>query len=412
MRREVTNLYRNGNSIYFEKLNHPRVVSCFIREILSGIRAGYDTFDLNFEKVDAFFPNAVVPISGIIDHLRTKGYGFNEESKYHSSEPCKMLQPSTYDKAVSRNVLNRVWKFTNSSEISDLVDAYLEELRKEDRFFKGQLDTITWSLNEVMDNVLIHSDICQGYVMGQVHKNAKNIAFTVFDNGQGIYNSLKNSEHKPRTVIDAITLSIKEGVTRDRSIGQGNGLYGLYSMIKKGKGSLVITSGGAGFKYNNGNVKNYHNLPTIEYRNPGTIIDFQLNYSEDFQLDQSVIIKGKICPIQSFSLESLEDDYGKIVYRIKDRAEGTGTREAALRVKNDIFNMLSERKQMLAVDFTGVEVMSSSFADELIAKMILEMGLFQFNQMIRLRGLDQSQQIILQKSVIQRLIESINERQQ
>lgn len=106
----------------------------------------------------------------------------------------------------------------------------------------------------------------------------------------------------------------------------------------------------------------------------------------------------------------MEDDYGKIVYRIKDRAEGTGTREAAIRVKNDIFNMLIERKQMIAVDFTGVEVMSSSFADELIAKMILEMGLFQFNLMIRLRGIDDSQQIILQKSVIQRLVESLNQK--
>lgn len=108
--------------------------------------------------------------------------------------------------------------------------------------------------------------------------------------------------------------------------------------------------------------------------------------------------------------KNLEDDYGKIVYRVKDRAEGTGTREAAIRVKNEIFNMLTERKQMLAVDFSGVEVLSSSFADELIAKMILEMGFFQFNQMIRLRGIDESQQIILQKSVIQRLVESINEK--
>ena len=35
---------------------------------------------------------------------------------------------------------------------------------------------------------------------------------------------MKESEHHPRTTIDAITLAIQEEVTRDTSIGQGNDL--------------------------------------------------------------------------------------------------------------------------------------------------------------------------------------------
>ena len=53
--------------------------------------------------------------------------------------------------------------------------------------------------------------------------------------------------------------------------------------------------------------------------------------------------------------------------------------------------------------------MSSSFADELIAKLLLELGLFQFNNLIKLRGLDVEQQNILQRSVIQRLVDTLNE---
>lgn len=53
--------------------------------------------------------------------------------------------------------------------------------------------------------------------------------------------------------------------------------------------------------------------------------------------------------------------------------------------------------------------MSSSFADELIAKLLLELGLFQFNNLIKLRGLDMEQQNILQRSMIQRLVDTLNE---
>ena len=82
------------------------------------------------------------------------------------------------------------------------------------------LDSIEWALNEVMDNVIQHSNSSHGYVMGQLHTNRKYIAFTVFDTGQGIYNSLRQSEHAPRNSIDAITLAIKEEVTRDKKIGK------------------------------------------------------------------------------------------------------------------------------------------------------------------------------------------------
>ena len=53
--------------------------------------------------------------------------------------------------------------------------------------------------------------------------------------------------------------------------------------------------------------------------------------------------------------------------------------------------------------------MSSSYADELIAKLLLELGLFQFNNIIKMKGLDIQQQNILQRSVIQRLVDTLNE---
>lgn len=282
-------------------------------------------------------------------------------------------------------------------------------MQKSAQFYKGVLNAIEWSLNEVLDNVIQHSKIGFGYVMGQLHQNSKNIAFTIFDAGQGIYNSMKDSIHNPRTTIDAITMAIREEVTRDKRIGQGNGLFGLHSIVKQGKGKLVITSGRGSYTYNNGYVRTYDNLPYISWQTPGTIVDFQLNYAEDMSLDKALVFRGKQYEMINLHFENLEDDYGRIIYKISERSEGTGTRDSAIRVKNEVLNILSEEQKPVTLDFSGVAVISSSFADELIAKLFLNLGLFQFNNLIKIRGLDSSQQNILQRSVLQRIIEDIRE---
>lgn len=400
---------RDGNTIMVLRLDHAKSVSEFIKIVDDAIRKrGYKALVLDFDKVGANYPNAVVPVSGIIKFYQEE-YGIDFEIiNERRIEKTNMLDPKVYD-GNSRHILNRVWIFHTSEEVATIVDAYIEELQKSAQFYKGVLNAIEWSLNEVLDNVIQHSKIGFGYVMGQLHQNSKNIAFTVFDSGQGIYNSMKDSIHHPLTTIDAITMAVKEEVTRDQRIGQGNGLFGLHSIVKQGKGKLVITSGQGSYTYNNGDVRTYDNLPYISKQTPGTIVDFQLNYAEDMSLDKALVFRGKPYEMISLHFENLEDEYGRINYRITERSEGTGTRESAIRVKNEVLNILSEEQKPLTLDFTGVEVISSSFADELIAKLFLSLGLFQFNNLIKIKGLDSSQQIILQRSVLQRIIEDVHE---
>ena len=400
---------RDGNEIHIIRLDHAKSVSEFIRIVGDAIsRRGYKSLVLDFDKVDACYPNAVVPVAGIIRYYQEElGVDFEIISERHV-ERTNMLNPISY-KSENRYVLIRVWTFSSSEEVAKIVDAYIAELQKSAQFYKGVLNAIEWSLNEVLDNVIQHSKTGFGYVMGQLHQNSKNIAFTVFDSGQGIYNSMKDSEHHPRTDIDAITMAIKEEVTRDKRIGQGNGLFGLHSIVKQGKGELVITSGRGSYTFNNGDVRTYDRLPYISIQTPGTIVDFQLNYAEDMSLDKALVFRGQQYEMINIHFDDLEDDYGRIVYKVSERSEGTGTRDSAIRVKNEIHNILSEKQQPITLDFTGVAVVSSSFADELIAKLFLSLGLFQFNNLIRLRGLDFSQQSILQRSVLQRIIEDLRE---
>ena len=400
---------RENDVISIYGLNRAQAVSQFIIAIKGGVKAGYDNFLIEASGIEGVFPNTVVPIAALIDSYKNNNIEFEYDKISTALQLTKFDNPVFYD-GDPNHILNRVWKFSSSSEISNLVDAFGVELRKEDRFPEGTISSLQWSLNEVMDNVLIHSNSDFGYVMGQIHKTTKKIAFTVCDYGRGIYNSLRESQlHKPRTALDSITLAIKEEVTRDRTVGQGNGLFGLHSIISQGKGTLEIVSSGASYKLIGEKTNTNQHLPILSPRNPGTIVDFQLNYGKNISLENALKFRGKDYSITDLYIESFDDEKGHNYYSIKEHGDGTGTRDSALRIKNEVVNILKESKMPVILDFKGVAVLSSSFADELIAKLLLEVGLFQFNNFIILRGMNTQEQNILQRSVIQRMLDSLNE---
>ena len=174
---------RDHDVIYIRKLNHSRVVSEFIKALNDGQKKGYDDFQINFSEIDAAFPNAVTPIAGILEHLKENSISFDFDGTPQIIIQNKMLKPAFYIKSPqseTNRILNKVWKFSTSDDVAKLVDTYIDELQKCDRFHKGMLDSVEWALNEVMDNVIQHSDSSHGYVMGQLHTNRKYIAFTIF----------------------------------------------------------------------------------------------------------------------------------------------------------------------------------------------------------------------------------------
>ena len=67
---------RYNNTIIIKTLDHPACVSNFLREIRDGINKGYTDFEI-FADIDRVYPNACVPIAGIIDYFRRNGIVFS-----------------------------------------------------------------------------------------------------------------------------------------------------------------------------------------------------------------------------------------------------------------------------------------------------------------------------------------------
>lgn len=89
-----------------------------------------------------------------------------------------------------------------------------------------------WSVNELTDNVLVHADSRIGGLIqvSTFEKTRKQVQFVVADAGLGIPTTLKEGHPDIASDTSALDRAIREGVTRDKKLGQGNGLFGSYQI--------------------------------------------------------------------------------------------------------------------------------------------------------------------------------------
>lgn len=396
--------------IIVSKLNHPRNVSNFLEKV-KGAFDEKNTLCIEF-KPNTYYPDCTVPIAGIIDYYRNNNKIIKCDYKKESYlAKTNFNQPYKVNEHMDSLAFpfSKVWLFQDFEEVSLLVDAFLKEISATTRCSKGIIEGLTWALNETMDNVLQHSLSNNGFVMGTYHKNNNVLMFNIYDNGQGIYNSLRDSEHHPRSAIDAITLSIQEGKTRDKNIGQGNGLWGLHNIIKSNKGRLCITSHGSALMIkSDGTNHSFDKLPILDSTNASTSISFSFNCSERVSIAESL---GGYVP-SDISFENFIDDNDCYDFVISEKATGVGTRIAGARLRNEVINIFKrvDKPKRVKLDFAGISVISSSFADEFIGKLIVEYGFYRFINLISIINMNVTIEAILNRSVYQRMNEILSKK--
>lgn len=398
---------QTNDHITINQMNHPSCVSSFLRALQRGIDKGYQTFSIEWTG-ELVFPDACVPIAGIIAYYK-ENYHIN--FSYVLPEKCYLnhcgfTNPfiKTAEEIESeQNPFDKLYRYNNSSQVAALTQAYINSISHQTECSDGVITGLIWCLNEIMDNVLLHSESGCGYVMAQYHQAKKIIAICIYDSGIGIYNSLKNSPHRPHTPIDAISLAIQEGVGDGK--GQGNGLFGLYQIVTENNGSLNITSGSASIMWSsNGEMKKYEHLPYLSKDYNATAIDYSLNLGHDINIQKAFKSIGGFDGFD-VRLDYMIQDDDSIRYDIFSNSMGTATREAGAYLRNDILNILTRTHTGIILDFAGVKTVSSSFADELIAKLVLRLGIIRFNQVIRMINMNDNVRFLSERSIYMRIHE-------
>lgn len=271
----------------------------------------------------------------------------------------------------------------DGSDVLEATNAVLDLALREFAEARSFLPALEWATNEIIDNIQIHADApVPGAVCARIEPGTRVLDVGVVDIGRGIKASLGAVlEPWDRTHGTAIKKAVQRGVTRDLSIGQGNGLAGALEIAQRNRGHFSLWTGDALLRMRSGRDRGFTVLPA---EIPGTGASFRLDPRRPVDLADTFI--G--APAYTFfeaEAERIEDAGGLVV---REEVSNTGTRTPGRRLRNKIMNLLPEVEGQLVLDFDGIERASSSFLDELLGRMAAELGPSRFREKVRLVNLN------------------------
>ena len=281
----------------------------------------------------------------------------------------------------------------SQGEILDRVMSLILSRLETDR---DTLKAVEWSLGEIMDNVASHAESpVGGFVQATAYLNQNSVEFVVADAGIGIPASMGMGDH-----TSALRDVINEGVTRDKTRNAGNGLFGSYQVATLSHGSFEIRSGfGLLYRTGAGNLTNRR--LTAPYQ--GTSVRCRIGLEERGLLDKALRFRGEPHdPPFDYIERKFESDGDDLTVKMKDEASRDfGSRHGGRRVRGMLENLLRERR-IVVLDFTGVGVVSSSFADEVFGRLFVEMGPRAFMTRIDMRHVDPTVEGLIDRAIVQR----------
>ena len=404
----------SGDTLTIYALDHPSCVTNFVRAVNRAKNRDIKTIKISFKcERSSIFPNACLPIAGIINNFEEL-FGIDCEVSIGDCsylKQCCFVRPldlSVEELKHIKNPLDKVFKYSSDElkegQIAQLTQNYIDYISKTKQCSEGVLDSLMWCINEVMDNVLVHSGESSGYIMAQYHKNRQYLTICVYDYGMGIYNSLRNSMHSPSTEIDSLTMAILEGVGDGN--GQGNGLFGLYQIVAENEGQLTISSGNSENMLKKGELKKYKKGSFISNGHECTLVDFRLDLSKKIDIKSALKSIGGIDGFDIRIDNMWQERSNCYLDDVFEHCAGTGTREAGRELRNDVVNILTKTHEPIVLDFSNVRACSSSFIDEFLGKMIIDLGIIKFNASIKIININEFISHLFNRSIAMRFHQS------
>jgi len=318
-----------------------------------------------------------------------------------------ILEPRRFDASRFRGHTQiPATQFTNPAEQNDAVNRIINailggipDIRREN------FAALEWAVNELTDNVIVHSQSNIGGLVqvSSFKRNTKIIEFTIADSGLGIPATLRSGGIFLGSDTDALDRAIREGVTRDKSIGQGNGLYGSYQICCHSGGAFQIESGHARLLYRPGP----HGLEIRDQKVPvkGTLVIAKINFSDPDLLKDALRFSGKSHkPIDYIEIKYEGGPDETIRVSLAEEAQSFGSRVAGTPIHIKLYNLVQMCPgQPIEIDFAGVPLVSSSFADEVFGKLFVKLGPLEFMQRIRFKNVEQTVRMLIDRAISQRV---------
>lgn len=166
------------------------------------------------------------------------------------------------------------------AQLTALKPQYIEDLivliGSKMRLSQGVKDSLKMSIQEILTNVFDHSKSKEGcFVCAQYYPSKMTIRLCITDFGVGILSNLK-SKYKIKNDIDAIKLSVQEGIT-SRPQSAGFGLTNIRNFLKVNEGTLTIISGKGKVNFYSNKIESYNMSKGFE----GAMVNLKINANKE-----------------------------------------------------------------------------------------------------------------------------------
>lgn len=374
-------------------------------------KQGYKDLVLDFSGAFPVRESFMVPAIALVRNWRRQGTTFelklpeqsSARSIFHNANWAHLIDdaeypPSTFDGEGHLPAS----AYTTSSEQTAAVDRVMSMILKVVSLNRKQLGALEWSVSEITDNVLNHSQSAMGGVIQastMTIGGRQMVEFVVADAGIGIRKSLGEARD-----VKALERAIQEGVTRNSTTNQGNGLFGSFRVATLSNGRFEIHSGRATLMGEGGGSIRTNSRTAALF--PGTIVLCRIGCDDDRLIENALTFKGKV---HEPGFDYIEKQYeaggeAEFVFKMIDECSSFASREAGIATRTLIENLLrAEPSYTLTVDFEGVGIVSSSFADEVFGRLFLALGPLAFMSRVNMRNVDSAVRAVLDRSILLRM---------
>lgn len=410
------NVNRDGNVITVSGVLHIANLHKPLAVLHQAVNeAGYQDLILDFSRCESAFGPPMLALCAQVMKLRTAGV--ESELKlpekptlsrlFINTNWAHLIDPINYGESVFKGYTQvPATKFRTDSEqnaaVNRIVSAIMGAVPELGR---GDFAAFEWSVNEITDNVLTHAESPIGGLVqvSMFRRSTRQVEYIVADAGVGIPATLRESHKGLSTDVEALEKAIREGITRDKSVGQGNGLFGSYQICSHSGGSFAIDSGWAKLVHG---FKGMH-VSRCPVPFEGTLVAAKIDFSNSGLLQEALKFDGTVHYPVDFVETTYEAEEGKaLVFRLCEEASSFGTRPAGVPVRTKLSNLsrMAAGRRVI-VDFDNVPLISSSFADEVFGKLFVELGPMVFMKRFEFFRVGNTVRHLIDRAIMQRMVQ-------
>jgi anti-sigma regulatory factor (Ser/Thr protein kinase) len=408
-------IYRDGNRLVFDGeflLNDMLRPLVGLHQAVQN--AGYRDLIIDFSRCTAAFAGPMLALCAQLMRLRVARVDTElilpVDDKlnrlFRNANWAHLIEPRNYGPSEFRGHTQvPATHFSNAAEqqqaVNRIVNAVLGAIPELDR---RELSALEWSVNEITDNVLNHAQSSVGGLVqvSTFQRTRKRIEYIVADAGVGIPATLRATHPALTSDAAALEQAIREGVTRDKSIGQGNGLFGSYRICSHSNGFFQVESGYGKLMFTD---REGLRISTERIPYEGTMVAAQIDFSVPRLLEEALSFGGAVYQRPDY-VELKYEQHGTddLLFTFVQESVSFGSRVAGAPIRKKLLNLAGMCPgRRILLDFTGIPLVSSSFADEVIGKLFAELGPLAFMQRFEFRNIEPTVRQLVDRAIAQRM---------